>query len=162
MKLLKLVPDHTNIHFLRWRVPFYVISLLLMAASRVLFPGLTIPFHAHRLLSTLLVVAGLFLLFGAAWQFRREQTTLDPRAPGRATRFVAKGLYRFSRNPMYLGMALLLFGAAAWSSSLLAYLLAACFCVYIHALQIKPEERALRAAFGDDYAAYMASVRRWI
>lgn len=63
---------------------------------------------------------------------------------------------------MYLGMALALLGAAAWGSTLAGYLLVLAFCGYLTRFQIIPEERALLAAFGQDFAQYMARVRRWV
>ena len=83
-------------------------------------------------------------------------------APQRSTAVVRTGLYRLSRNPMYLGMALALLGLAAWSSSLTGYALVAAFCGYLTRFQIVPEERALLQRFGPEFADYMSQVRRWI
>lgn len=121
-----------------------------------------LPFPGHRVVSIAALVIGITILFGAALQFRLQHTTLDPRVPAKASEFVAKGLYRFSRNPMYLGMALVLFGVAAWRSNGVGYLVVVIFCAYLTELQIKPEERALEGVFGGAYAAYMARVRRWL
>ncbi len=121
-----------------------------------------LPFPGHRVVSIAALVIGLTILFGAALQFRLQHTTLDPRVPGKATEFVAKGLYRFSRNPMYLGMALVLFGVAAWRSNGVGYLVVGLFCAYLTEFQIKPEEQALEGLFGATYSAYKARVRRWV
>ncbi|MEY2689536.1 MAG: hypothetical protein RL375_3735 [Pseudomonadota bacterium] len=121
-----------------------------------------LPFPGHRIVSIAALVVGLAILFGAALQFRLQHTTLDPRVPGKASEFVAKGLYRFSRNPMYLGMVLVLFGVAAWRSNGVGFLVVGLFCVYLTEFQIKPEERALERVFGGAYLAYRANVRRWV
>lgn len=121
-----------------------------------------LPFPGHRVVSIAALVIGLTILFGAALQFRLQHTTLDPRVPAKASEFVAKGLYRFSRNPMYLGMALVLFGAAAWRSNGVGYLVVVIFCGYLTEFQIGPEERALERVFGSEYLAYKSRVRRWI
>jgi protein-S-isoprenylcysteine O-methyltransferase Ste14 len=63
---------------------------------------------------------------------------------------------------MYLGMALVLFGVAAWRSNAIGYLVLGMFCIYLTEFQIKPEERALEGVFGSEYLAYRATVRRWI
>lgn len=91
-----------------------------------------------------------------------QRTTLDPRVPGKASHFVARGLFRISRNPMYLGMALLLLGISCWTANAVAYALVVVFCLYLTEFQIKPEERALQALFGQEYLAYKARVRRWV
>jgi protein-S-isoprenylcysteine O-methyltransferase Ste14 len=83
-------------------------------------------------------------------------------SPHKASAVVASGLYRWSRNPMYLGMALSLLGVAAWPSALTGYLLVLGFCRYLTRFQIIPEEKALLAAFGPEFAQYMAKVRRWV
>jgi protein-S-isoprenylcysteine O-methyltransferase Ste14 len=83
-------------------------------------------------------------------------------SPAKTSALVSSGIYRWSRNPMYLGMALLLLGVAAWGSTLAGYLLVFVFCWFLTRFQIIPEERALLAAFGQEFAQYMARVRRWI
>jgi len=134
---------------------------VIVVASRLL-PGAALSFQYNKSAALVLLVAGLAVLLGAALQFRMLRTTLDPRTPGKASQFVARGLYRVSRNPMYLGMALLLLAVAVWASNAVAYALVLAFCVYLTELQIKPEERALESLFGADYLAYKARVRRWV
>ncbi|HEX6811558.1 MAG TPA: isoprenylcysteine carboxylmethyltransferase family protein [Planctomycetota bacterium] len=123
--------------------------------ARVPLPGGILAAVAAMLAGTLVALAGV-------WQFRRAGTTVHPMTPERTSKVVSGGLYRWSRNPMYLGMALVLFGLAAWRSTLAGYALAALFCAYLTRFQILPEERVLLAAFGPEFAAYMARVRRWI
>lgn len=150
---------------LELRIPPLLLMLVVAAAMvplGMLLPALTVPFAGHRAVGLALLVAGAAALLGAALQFRLQRTTVDPRQPAKASRFVARGLYRFTRNPMYLGMALILLGVAAWSAHGLGYLLVVAFCVYLTELQIKPEERALEERFGAEYTAYKAKVRRWI
>lgn len=102
-----------------------------------------------------LVIAGLS-------SFRQSSTTIDPTRPGSASALVTDGIYRFTRNPMYLGFAgvLLAWGLylQAWWSLPLPFL----FCLYITIFQIRPEEKALRSKFGERYMIYSASVRRWL
>lgn len=125
-------------------------------------PAASFPFPYHSIAGAAFVAAGIAMVLGAALQFRMLQTTLDPRNPGKASRFVARGFYRISRNPMYLGMALVLIGCACWLANVLAYTLVFIFCVYLTEFQIKPEERSLQEKFGEEYLSYKARVRRWI
>ncbi len=112
-------------------------------------------------------VASLFCLGGivavpAVAAFRSAGTTVDPRDPEKATRLVARGVYRYSRNPMYLGLLFLLGAWAFYLSNLLAFAGLPLFVLVMNRLQIEPEEAAMLAQFGDEYRAYKVSVRRWI
>ena len=71
-------------------------------------------------------------------------------------------VYRYSRNPMYLGMGLALLGLALWWASVPGLALVLAFCLYINRYQIHPEERALAVMFGEEFTSYMSRVRRWI
>ena len=75
---------------------------------------------------------------------------------------VTWGVYSITRNPMYLGLLMILTGWAIFLSNALALLFLPLFVLYINRFQIKPEERALTAIFGQDYLAYQGRVRRWI
>lgn len=150
---------------LELRIPPLLLTaafLALVWGASLLWPGGALPFPGHRAAAIALAALGLVVLLGAALQFRLQGTTLNPLAPDQASRFVAQGLYRVSRNPMYLGMALLLLGAACWTSNAAAYGLVVMFCTYLTVFQIKPEERALQARFGSEYLSYKAKVRRWV
>jgi protein-S-isoprenylcysteine O-methyltransferase Ste14 len=95
--------------------------------------------------------------------FRRAQTTVDPTRPAKASALVVGGVYRLSRNPMYLGFLLLLLAWGVYLSHLPSLLLAPlAFVLYLNRFQITPEERALESLFGDEYRAYKREVRRWL
>lgn len=113
-------------------------------------------------LAALLAGAGLLIDLVSVAAFIRARTTVNPLAPEKSAALVVEGLYRFSRNPMYLGMLLILSGWAAWLGQPLGLVVAGLFVVLIERLQILPEERALEEKFGDGYRAYRKRVRRWI
>jgi protein-S-isoprenylcysteine O-methyltransferase Ste14 len=106
--------------------------------------------------------AGILIAAAAITQFRRSRTTLNPIEPSRASHLVTGGIFGFSRNPMYLGLVLLLIGWACWLGSATPWLVPPLFAILIYAAQIVPEERALEAVFGDAYVAYRHRVARWI
>lgn len=114
------------------------------------------------------VVAAGVALIGVAFNvagmvaFRRVQTTLNPMTPEKASTLVTTGVYRITRNPMYVGGAFLLLSWAVYLSSVLTFLGPLLFVLYITKLQILPEERALSAMFGSAFDAYRAKVRRWL
>jgi len=111
-----------------------------------------------------LVSAGAGLAFALAGvaAFRRAGTTVDPTQPGAASTIVTSGVYRHSRNPMYVGFLLVLTGWAFFLSHPLAFVLLPVFVAYMNRFQIAPEERALAARFGSEYVDYKKSVRRWL
>lgn len=111
------------------------------------------------------IVGACGLLVGvlALLPFRRSRTTVDPRYPERASRLVTDGVYRVSRNPMYVAMLLGLVAWGLWLGRAPALLLGPAFFVaYLNRRQIPPEERALAAAFGEEYERYRRTVRRWL
>ena len=113
-------------------------------------------------------VAVLFMLIGgmvivmAVAQFAKAKTTVNPMNPNDSSQIVAKGIFSVSRNPMYVGMVLILSGLAMGLGSLLAWLMIIGFVLYMTYFQIKPEEQILAEKFGDDYVQYCAKVRRWV
>lgn len=108
-----------------------------------------------------LAAAGGTLALAGVWAFARSRTTVNPLAPQRARALVTGGVYRYTRNPMYLGMLLALAGWAVWLGNAAALLALPLFVAVLNTLQIRPEEAALRARFGADYARYAQRVRRW-
>ena len=94
--------------------------------------------------------------------FSRNETTVNPLEPDQAQKLVVSGLFRFTRNPMYLGMALVLFAWALYLANASAIIGPVLFVASITALQIKPEEEVLGKIFGQDYADYRKRVRRWL
>lgn len=110
-----------------------------------------------------LALIGLGVILDALGGFTRDRTSIDPHHPEKASSLVTRGMYRFSRNPMYLGMVLFIAGWALWLSSLVALVVGpAAFITVMTLVQIRPEERALRSQFGSEYEGYCDRVRRWI
>jgi len=114
------------------------------------------------------VLAGLFVVFAGLFAFqairalRRAGTTIDPVHIDRTTKVVTSGVYRHSRNPMYVALASLLFALAAALDVPLGFLGPLFFITYMNRYQIRPEEKALEARFGAPYLAYKKRVRRWL
>jgi protein-S-isoprenylcysteine O-methyltransferase Ste14 len=105
---------------------------------------------------------GIAIALAGVAEFRRAQTTVDPTDPAKTSAVVKSGVYRHTRNPMYLGFLLVLAGWAAYLSSLVASVGPLLFVLYMNRFQIGPEERVLEARFGASFEAYLRSVRRWI
>jgi protein-S-isoprenylcysteine O-methyltransferase Ste14 len=131
------------------------------AAARWL-PFANLPFPGHQILAIVAVVAGAAVAVAGVVEFRRAKTTVNPLSPERATSMVTSGIYRLTRNPMYVGMAAALLGVALWWASSAGLVCALAFCLYITRFQIEPEERALLARFGAEFTDYRSRVRRWV
>ena len=109
-----------------------------------------------------LVVLGLMVEAAGVLSFRRARTTVNPFAPERTVNIVSSGIYRLSRNPMYLGMACSLTGWVVWLWQVQAVLGVVLFVAWITRFQIIPEERILTQKFGTEYRQYRQRVRRWV
>ena len=131
-----------------------------------LTPGLpgspAIPLDLRLGVALALLCLGLSIAVSGVVAFRRARTTLNPIKASSASTLVSSGVYRFTRNPMYLGLSLALFAWAVLLSNPLALLLLPVYVLYINRFQIIPEERVLASLFGTEYSAYRGRVRRWL
>ncbi len=131
-------------------------------------PGLDLSLYWHvprvwRLTPALVLLsAGLLIGLAAVLSFRRHKTTVNPLDPEATRVLVTSGVYRFSRNPMYLGVLLMLTALCIALANLGALVLLVVFVVYIQIFQINPEERVLAKRFGVDFENYCKHVRCWI
>ena len=125
-------------------------------------PEFAMPSGIRLGLSAAILVVGIGFSAAGIRSFRRARTTIKPTRPEKASSLVRTGVYRVTRNPMYLGLLLALGAWAVFLSSAWALLGMAGFVLYLNRFQIEPEERALASLFGAEYASYKASVRRWL
>ncbi len=109
-----------------------------------------------------LLIAGLLLMFVAVGAFVAARTTINPLKPSRASSLITTGIFRISRNPIYLGDLLILAALAVWLGNVVNVVLLILFVWYVNRFQIIPEQRALTKLFGESYAAYCSRVRRWL
>ena len=126
-----------------------------------LLPSLQRPFSGHWAMALGLFAAGALVSLGGVMQFRRARTTVNPLTPEASSTLVISGVYRWTRNPMYLGFLIALCGWAVYLWNATSVLVLPLFIVYMNRSQIAPEERALRARFGQQFED-CRSVRRWL
>ena len=131
------------------------------ALARAL-PGLGIGVPAAPWIGGALAAAGLLVEMAGVLEFLRRKTTVNPMRPERASALVTGGVYRWTRNPMYLGWLPILTGWAIYLQHPFALVGVALFALYLTRFQIIPEERALEARFGEAYREYKRRVRRWL
>ena len=143
------------------------VALVVIAAALMWTASLAVPVFDFALPGGptfwvgLTLMGALTCLAGVA-SFRAKNTTVNPMKPRSTSSLVVSGIYRHSRNPMYLGFLLILLGWAAFLSNVSAFLVLPAFVSYMNRFQISPEERALDSLFGRAYAEYRTAVRRWL
>ncbi len=126
------------------------------------YPEFTFTLPWRPAFALIFCAVGLAVLLAGVVAFRRAKTTVNPLTPEATTTMVTSGIYRFTRNPMYLGFLFVLAGWAMYLSNLLAFALLPLFVWYMNRFQILPEERALSAKFPQAFTAYTCAVRRWL
>jgi len=113
-------------------------------------------------LAPAIAALGIGIALAGVVEFRRADTTVNPHKPQNSSRLVTSGIYRYTRNPMYLGIAVVLLAWAAWLGSAWSLPGIAMFAAYLTRFQIIPEERTLLRIFGTEFEDYRKRVRRWI
>lgn len=151
-------------HVLELRIPplaLVLIAACLMTLIAYFVPvGLPIPVPA--MVAVALGLAGTVVAVAGVIAFSKHKTTVNPFTPEDSSSLVSSGIYRYTRNPMYLGFLLLLAGWGVLLSNLFALTLLPAFIAYMNRFQIQPEERALQQHFGAEFRAYKQRVKRWI
>lgn len=125
-------------------------------------PALPFTLSASYVITALLYVTGLGFMLAGVISFKRADTTVNPLQPETATSLVTSGVYRFTRNPMYLGLVFLLMGWGVYLDSWIALTCIFPYMLFMQWFQIFPEEKALRALFAQDFINYIQQVRRWL
>lgn len=143
------------------RIPPPLVTLVIGAG---MYPmGSTAAASPLRLAIALAFVGvALVFLLPAVRSFRKARTTVNPIRIDQASSLVTGGVYRLTRNPMYLGMVLVLSGWAVWLGGITVWLGPVALLLWLDRFQIRPEERAMSARFGADYDAYRTRTRRWL
>ena len=153
-------------HALEHRIPPPIVALLIVLAmwqlSQRLGGAWTLPLGVRIGLGGGVALLGIVVALAGVIEFRRARTTVNPLKPSSSSSLVTGGIYRFTRNPMYLGMALGLVGAAIGLASPWALFGPVAFVAFIARFQIAPEERAMSRLFGPDFDAYRSRTRRWL
>lgn len=137
-------------------------GLLMWFAARHLPGALELTIGWRISLALVVLLAGIAICLAGVLSFRHARTTVNPLKPETASALVSSGVYKLTRNPMYLGFATVLIAWSiflAWPPALLGVL---GFVIYMNLFQIGPEERALASLFGRDFTQYCSRVRRWL
>jgi protein-S-isoprenylcysteine O-methyltransferase Ste14 len=128
----------------------------------IAFPALDFALPGREVIAAAFFIAALIIGLSAVLDFHRAKTTVNPLKPQASTALVTSGLFRWTRNPMYLAMLLVLLAWACIVSNWAALAMLPLFVAYLNRFQIGPEERALQARFGAEFESYRRKVRRWL
>lgn len=151
--------------FLELKIPPVLLVLifvvLMFGVSRFL-PNLGLDYLIRLYFFLVITVLAGAIAASGVWSFKVANTTVNPTKPESSTNLVQSGIYKYTRNPMYLGFACFLFGLGFYLDSVFSIFLVSVFVLYMTIFQIKPEERALSKIFRNQFQQYKAVTRRWL
>jgi len=139
-----------------------IAMMILMWLCNRWIPAAHFEFTGQQGVLIFITVVAMVLCLSAMASFRKHQTTVNPVDPDQASSLITSGVFKYSRNPIYLGFALVLVVWGLRLSNAAAFVGVPIFIAYMTQWQIKPEERILLKKFGAPFADYMQRVRRWI
>jgi protein-S-isoprenylcysteine O-methyltransferase Ste14 len=151
-------------HALELKIPPPAVAALTAGAMwgiSLVGPSLEVPASVRGAAAAAIALAGGGFGLAGIISFRRAGTTVNPMKPETTSSFVCSGIYRVTRNPVYLGLLFVLVAWAVFLPAAWALLGPPAFVLYMNRFQIVPEERVLSSMFGTSYAAYKSTVRRW-
>jgi len=138
------------------------IAALFMVILAKSIPELTYFWHNSHSLAIFLFIIAVFIGVSAVYCFRQAKTTVNPSKPEQSSSIVNSGIYRFSRNPMYLALLIVIIALAVYLQNIASFFIIPLFLAYITRYQIIPEERMLTTLFGEFFEKYRQKVRRWL
>jgi len=138
-----------------------IMAACMWAMSR-LWPNACFSIPGVAWWSAGIAVLGLGIVVLGVMKFSAARTTVDPRVPEQSASLVVGGVYRYSRNPMYLGFFLVLCAWGLILGNVLSLLFLPAFIVYMNRFQIVPEEQSMSKKFAESYTQYRSEVRRWL
>jgi protein-S-isoprenylcysteine O-methyltransferase Ste14 len=139
-----------------------LIAAALMYGLSAIPPQSSFPLPHKNTITVIVFLFGFSIAASGVVSFHRRETTVNPTRPSTTKSLVANGVYQFSRNPMYLGLSVVLVALGVYlANPLVMIVVVTAFVLYMNKYQIEPEEQALQRLFGEDFTAYKKNVRRW-
>lgn len=134
---------------------------LLMWGISLISPDFFVEWQLRWSMAVAIALTGILISLTGIVQFRKAKTTIHPMTPAETSAIVTSGIYSYTRNPMYLGMFLMLIGWGFYLMNPFSILFSFAFIGYMNRYQIIPEEQILVSKFGEEYTQYKQSVARW-
>ena len=146
------------------KLPISLVGIFMFTLYLIDLTGFAFKFtfSSQTTISCILFICGIAVIATGGYFFRKANTTVDPTVPEEASSLVKNGIYKYSRNPMYIGFLLWLVACALFFGNTINILLLPIYVALVNKLYIIPEEEALRGIFGDEFEEYSAKVGRWI
>ena len=148
---------------IKTKIPPPLVALtfgFLIKYTKNIFP--VIEIKNEIVFGSLMIISGLIIILSAIILFKKYKTTITPLNPSKATKLIVHGVYKFSRNPMYLGLLFVLFGVSTMLNPIGGLFFTPLFILYLNYFQIIPEENAMIQLFKGEFLKYKRNVRRWI
>ena len=148
---------------IKTKVPPPIVALaigFLINYTKDEFPKIHIGME--KILGSVLIISGLIVIASAIILFKKNKTTVTPLDPSRSTKLITRGIYKYSRNPMYLGLLLIIISTTIFYLNIFSITTPIIFYFWINKFQIKREEIFLTEKFGKEYLLYKTKTRRWI
>ena len=136
--------------------------LMWLFSSQVRFGHFELPYFAQWWTAAACLFIGVAIMLAGLLAFQTSKTTVNPLKPETASTLVSNGIYTKTRNPMYLGMLLILAAIALALGNMMNFIGLPLFVIFMNQFQIKPEEEALINVFGEPYSQYLTTVNRWL
>ena len=148
---------------IKTKIPPPLVALtfgFLIKYTKNIFP--VIEIKNEIVFGSFMIISGLIIILSAIILFKKYKTTITPLNPSKATKLIVHGVYKFSRNPMYLGLLFVLFGVSTMLNPIGGLFFIPLFILYLNYFQIIPEENAMIQLFKGEFLKYKRNVRRWI
>ena len=148
---------------IKTRIPPPIVAItfgFLIKYTKNIFP--VVEIKNKIILGSFMIISGLIIIFSAIILLKKYKTTITPLKPFKATKLIVSGVYKYSRNPMYLGLLLVLIGVGIMLNPIGGIFFIPLFILYLNYFQIIPEENAMIQLFKGEFLKYNRNVRRWI
>ena len=139
-----------------------LLSAIMMWLISRYFTHANFSFNGINIFALIFLIIAAIIIILSMYKFKKIKTTISPLRPNKTSSLVNSGIYAYTRNPMYLGLLLMLFSTALFLKNLISFLIIPLFILFITKNQILPEEEALENIFGEEYKNYKKKVRRWV
>ena len=139
-----------------------LLSAIMMCLINRYFTHANFSLNGINIFALIFLIIAVIIIILSMYKFKKIKTTISPLRPNKTSSLVKSGIYEYTRNPMYLGLLLMLFSIALFLKNFISFLIIPLFILFITKNQILPEEEALENIFGEEYKNYKNKVRRWI
>ena len=148
--------------YLNTKIPPPIVTLLCIGIIYLFENQIEYSEPDLKAVGIIFLILGLIIIFSAVLKFIKTKTTVDPTRPHKTSNLVINGIYKITRNPMYLGMLFLIMAYAIYNNNVMGCIIIPIFIFYINKFQIEPEEIEMRKKFGESFENYCKKVNRWL